>query len=96
MQNLLAPEENTTFDDDFKEYIENEIKDILNTSSTDFDDILQDPITILELEKVLSTLLNSKAPGDDGITNEYIKYSGGNLTKKLKYQSRKEVKPMLG
>ncbi|CAB4039066.1 Hypothetical predicted protein [Paramuricea clavata] len=65
-EKLLTPEENTNFDDDFRECID-----------------IEDPITLKEIEDVLTVLPNNKAPGDDGITYEHIKYSGDILAAKL-------------
>ena len=62
-QKLLTPEENTNFDNDFKRYIDKEVSYIIENSSSDFDDILKDPITVKETEDVLIALPNNKAPG---------------------------------
>ncbi|CAB4017039.1 Hypothetical predicted protein [Paramuricea clavata] len=61
-EKLLTPEENTNFDDDFREI---------------------PYITLKEIEDVLTVLPNNKAPGDDGITYEHIKYSADILAAKL-------------
>ena len=44
----------------------------MENSSSDFDDILTDPITLKEIEDILTVLPNNKALGDDGITYEHI------------------------
>ncbi len=55
----------------------------MENSSSDFDDILKDPITLKEIEDILIVLPNNKAPGDDGITYEHIKHFGDILVGKL-------------
>ncbi len=64
-------------------YIDKEVSYIMENSSSDFDDILKDPITLKEIEDILIALPNNKAPGDDGITYEHIKHSGDILVGKL-------------
>ncbi len=71
--------------------IDKEVSYIMENSSSDFDDILKDPITLKEIEDILIALPNNKAPGDDGITNEHIKHSGDILVGKLAYFTRKSL-----
>jgi len=91
-ENLLTPKENTDFDDKFKGYVDNEVTEITKNSIADIDDIFQDPITETEIKNILTLLPNSKAPGDDGITYEHVRFSGEVLVKKLVILYNKIVK----
>ena len=82
-ENLLTPEENTDFDDKFKGYVDNEVSEITKNSIADIDDIFQHPITETEIKNILTLLPNNKAPGDDGITYEHVRFSGEVIVKKL-------------
>ena len=82
-ENLLTPKDNAEFDDKFKGYVDNEVSEITKNSIVDIDDIFQDPITETEIKNILTMLPNSKAPGDDGITYEHVRFSGELLAKKL-------------
>ena len=79
----LTPKDNTDFDDKFRGYVENEVSEITKNSIVDVDDIFQDPITETEIKNILTMLPNSKAPGDDVITYEHVRFSGKLLVKKL-------------
>ena len=82
-ENLLSPKDNTDFDEKFKGYVDHEVSEITKNSIVDIDDIFQGPITETEIKNILTVLPNSKAPGDDGITYEHVRFSGELLVKKL-------------
>ena len=77
------PEESTDFDDKFKVYVDNEVSEITKNSVVDTDDNFQHTITETEITDILTLVPNNKAPGDDGITYEYVTFSGEILVKKL-------------
>ena len=82
-ENLLKPKENTDFDDKFKGYVDIEVSEIIKNSIVDIDDIFSAPLTETEIKNILTLLPNNKAPGDDGITYEHVRFSGEVLIKKL-------------
>ena len=51
----------------------------------DIDDILDTPITVEEVSKVVQSLPNGKVSGFDGITYEHIKNGGSKLLESLVY-----------
>lgn len=71
-----AAGEEAEYEEEFKQTIEEKVKQMELTSSEREDTITQEPITYDELGKALRRLKNRKAPGGDGITNEHLKNIG--------------------
>ena len=79
-QELYTPSDDN-YDSEFYKYIENELDYCLNDSNLELDDILQEVFTTDEVQKVIKSLKNNKAPGWDDITAECIKYGGSEIVK---------------
>ena len=75
-EELYTPLCNTKFDNDFKIFIEQQLYQYEYDCNLYIDDILNDTFSMSELEPVIATLKNNKAPGWDNITAELIKYGG--------------------
>ena len=80
---MIRKSEENDLNDKFKGYVDNEVSEITKNSIVDIDDIFQHPITETEIKNILTLLPNNKAPGDDGITYEHVRFSGKGLVKKL-------------
>ena len=59
-----------------KKDIENEVNDIIQKSEDIPGCIFNVPLGIEEIDGVIRSLPNGKAPGFDGITYEHLKYGG--------------------
>ena len=46
---------------------------LISMQQVPFDGILDEPVTLQEIEDVINKLLNRKAPGHDGVFYEHIK-----------------------
>ena len=78
-----GPHEAGLYDDDWKEYIEDEIRTIIHESKSDEcpEGVDMSPFTCEELLLKLESLPNGKAPGHDMLTYEHIKHGGNDLVK---------------
>ena len=80
--------QNTDLDEKFYQDIGNAVKELKCKSLLDIDDILDTPINVDEVSKVVQSLPNGKASGFDGITYEHIKNGGSKLLESLVYLYR--------
>ena len=74
--------EDTSFDESFREVVDKEINSILLSDNTDYQQtpsILTDNLTYDELDDAIKSLPLNKAPGQDNVTYEHIKYGGETL-----------------
>lgn len=78
-EQLYIPLNDDAFDDDFKTFVEGQLKKFNLDANVILDDILGKDITINELQNVIKGLKNNKAPGWDNLTAEHIKHGGSNL-----------------
>ena len=76
---LFAPSENKNFDNDFKTFVEEQIKIFERDSNLLLDDIMGEPFNLGELSGAIKTLKLNKAPGWDNVTAEDIIYGGEKL-----------------
>ena len=77
-ESLFKESGDENYDDDFKEYVENEIKRIEREIS-DFKSsgyLTGGPITLKEIDGLIKKMKNNKAPGYDKVTSEHLKYCG--------------------
>ena len=70
------PEGESRYDEDFRQRIEREVKEMERDSYNRRDDVTVKSISNGELSKAPRQLKNRKAPGSDGITNEHLKNIG--------------------
>ena len=77
-ENMQSPpsESASKFDFEFLESVEQQLNDLINDSVEYMTD---PPITRYEVETELKSLKQGKAPGVDGISNEFYKYLSGYL-----------------
>ena len=79
---LYSHLEEKHFDEDFKRQIENKLSE-LKKKPVAFSKILDSEITETEVTDAISKLKLGKAGGNDGLTNEHLKYGGPHLVKHL-------------
>ena len=73
--NTFVPNESEHYDDDFKAYVESQVKSFDNEKADECDD-LSCPVELSELIKVVKGLKRRKSPDVDNVTNEHIIYGG--------------------
>ncbi len=82
-QSLLneSQAENEQYDNEWREYIEEEVKHILREAEPDQcpDGVDLSSFTSEEIMEKISALPNGKAPGHDMLTYEHIKHGGNHL-----------------
>ena len=84
-QKLYSPEDKPHYDNEFKQYIEDQVKRFHVESKRQNTEILKEPISELETATVIKSLKSKKAPGVDNITAEHIKFGGECMTKCMTY-----------
>ncbi|KAK3105405.1 hypothetical protein FSP39_024486 [Pinctada imbricata] len=83
-ENIYTPSGDDMFDDNFETCIEEKFQDILhNISEHNKGSIPGGDITADEILTVIRGLKLRKAPGEDRVTNEHIKYGGDDVSKFL-------------
>ena len=83
-ENIYTPSKHDMFDENFETCIEEKFQDILrNISEQNKSDIPGVDITADELLTIIQGLKLRKAPGEDRVTNEHIKYGGDGVSKFL-------------
>ena len=82
---LYTPTEDPSYDSDFKLYVEDCLKVMEKESVLSNENLLENPITDDELNKIMNTLRNKKAPGWDCVSSEHVKYGGCRLRTCIKY-----------
>ena len=87
-EKLFSQMQNTDFDERFYQDIGNAVKELKCKSLLDVDDILDAPLTMQEVSKVVQLLPNCETSGFDGITYEHIKHRGSKLIESLLYLYR--------
>ena len=75
-QKLFMPDKNSKFDDEFKHLVEEKLKGYTNDVNLVIDDILKYDFDIDEVNEVINSMNNKKAPGWDNVTAESIKHGG--------------------
>ena len=75
-EEVYTPLSDIDFDSDFKTEIEEQYDFFKLQCAASNDELPGGPITVADIEKVIQKLKLRKAPGEDGISNEHIKYSG--------------------
>ena len=75
------PKNLTEYDDNFKDMVESELLDRFQQSFEYETRLLKANMTLTEIEHVIRSLKNNKAPGIDQITAEHVKYGGAKLLK---------------
>ena len=75
-QKLYGDSDNEKYDGRFRQMIEEKVKDMEYDCNLVLDDILAYNFTEKELEMVINSLKNGKAPGHDNVTSECIKQGG--------------------
>ena len=74
-----------SFDDSWKEEVSNSVKDFeaLSFQDSHSNGMLDQPITLAEVNHVVKAIKNNKSAGSDGIVGELIKYGGEPMCKML-------------
>ena len=67
------------FDDDWREEVENIVRDCIELSVACEDDILDREIDSAEISRCLRKLKNNKTGGSDGLVGELLKYGGSGM-----------------
>jgi hypothetical protein len=80
---LLSPFTKPEFDGEFEADTNNTINAITQTPLSEPDPILDNAITVSEVNSVVKNFKMKKAPGPDLITNEHIRYAGNALQRHL-------------
>ena len=77
--NLYKFTEDSSFDENFRKHVDTEINRIISCDNSSYQQspsILSCCLTFEELESAIKSLPLNKAPGQDNITYEHIKYGG--------------------
>eukprot|EP00121_Abeoforma_whisleri_P016574 Awhi_evm1s15203 len=69
--------EGERYDQDFKQYVQEELGKIRLEEGDTYDEVLDSEFTVEEVGSAIASFKNHKAPGYDGITNELLKLSNG-------------------
>ena len=64
------------------------LKEVTNHVPTEVANVLDAYISEVEVENVISNLVNGKSPGWDGLTNEFFKKYNTHLKRPLQFYSR--------
>ena len=74
-----------SFDDSWKEEVSNSVKlfETMSFQDSDSNRILDQPITLAEVNYVVKAIKNNKSAGSDGIVGELIKYGGNTMCEML-------------
>ena len=78
-EDLFTPNAHNNYDNEFKGYVEENLKKYELDANVCLDDILQNDFTFTEIKTVIDSLKIKKAPGWDNITAEQVKYGGDKL-----------------
>ena len=78
-EDLYTPQVSPMFDNEFKDHVEQKIKEYSVNTFEFKDDPLETPFDIDEVSYVVNALPNGKAGGTDSLTYEYLKYGGQGL-----------------
>ena len=84
-EKLFSPFQSDCFDETFHEEVNTAVNRIKTEACANRDDIFDIPISIEEVNVVINSLPNGKAPGFDYITNEHVKFGGFKLREALVY-----------
>ena len=71
------------FDNEFGNEIDEEIEEMVSESREYYNNELDKPIMIVEVQKIVKKLKNGKAAGTDGIVNEILRYGGDNMNQAI-------------
>ena len=82
---LYTPVDKPEFDNEFKVYVECALKKMEIESYDMAENLLGDFITESEMNLIVNSLKNNKAPGWDTISAEHVKYGGPRLRMCLRY-----------
>ena len=79
-QDLYTPKNAVHYDGEFRENVEQTLKEMVVQSHSRDTFIMSHPISYEEVDSCIKQLKNKKAPGWDQITAEHLKYGGESLT----------------
>jgi hypothetical protein len=80
-QKLYTPSKNPEYNEQFRQQIVQEVKQMEHESFYADDNVIKDGITLGEVTAIINKLKNKKAPGIDNISAEHIKCGGVALHK---------------
>lgn len=82
-EKLYKPDLKDNFDNEFRSFVEEKLKEYMNDANIILDDILQDEFGQDEISKAIKSMKPDKAPGWDKVTVESIRYAGDKMIKLL-------------
>ena len=75
-EQLYTPKESPVYDEQFKVFVEQQLKEYVDLSANVTNDVLETPFTTEEVSNLCLKLPNNKVGGMDELVYEHDKYAG--------------------